>query len=125
MRNFLDLDSHRGPLVYCVVLFRKSLTLTFWRSYLPVNFESKAVLVKMSTATRQREYLYLQFFRSAFFFLCVRMFPVTFLSRTVLHINLSYVPCFFTSGPEEKLLLPAGKERNRTVIILDMPAYRK
>lgn len=64
----------------------------------------------------------------AFFFLIyVWPFPVTFLSGTVVRINLLDVPCFFTSGPEEEFLLTPEKERQKkkSVFILDLTASRK
>lgn len=45
-----------------------------------------------------------------FFLTYVWLFPVTFLSPTVVHINLLHSSCFFSRGREEKLLLLAEKE---------------
>lgn len=62
-----------------------------------------------------------------FFLTHVWLFPVTFLSPTVVHINLLNASCFFSRGPEEKLLFPVEKkwEETRPVIISDIPACRK
>ena len=93
-----------------------------WRSDLPVIFEPKGCSCwNLCSGSPGGIFTLLCVTISSiclFFLIYVRLFPLTFLSGTVVRINLLYASCFFTSGPEDKLLLPAEKEKKETGLSL-------
>lgn len=109
----LDIVAYRGHSAYCdlgnALLFRTSLIsacclwakgCSSWNlcSDLPVGIFM----------------LHCDLSSSLFFLIYVQLFQVTFLSETVCINFFFYASCFFTSGREEKLVLPAETEKKET-----------